>query len=144
MHQGHQTFLNNHPQYRSAGLGVFPSSSAISDPCCSGLEKRAGYQGKCSPNAESESVERSFIMQHRVPKREAKRKGSRLRREGDTEGSFKNASIIFPRETNIVVPNWNSMETRQSVKSLLDKHEDWGHNASTHVKAGCGALHLYP
>lgn len=45
---------------------------------------------------QSESVERIFVLQHRVPKREAERK--REQRGGDAEGRFKKKLYFSPEK----------------------------------------------
>lgn len=53
---------------------------------------------------QSESVERIFNMQHRVPKREAKRKREQLKERRRRRGKSSLLIIVFSRKANIVVP----------------------------------------
>lgn len=115
----------------SLGPGVLPSSSTISDPFCSGLEKgawplREALNQCCKVSQWRESLLCSTVSQ--------RGKGSNLKRGGDAEGSFKKSYRNFLQQ---------ELHGDESVSKLpAPQHEDWGENPSTHVKAGCGVLHL--
>lgn len=86
---------------------------------------------------QSESVERIFVTQHRVPKRGAERK--REQRGGDAEGRFKKKIVLFSRKTNTVVPTRTAWD-ESARKAMLPKREDLGTPAP--YQSRCAILHL--